>query len=74
MLRDVMVNDHPIRLVEARLKSEVRHPGGPLAQIALFPKIVVIRLQRDVRAEKFLGEPLQQRTRQQSVEIAFVGE
>ena len=70
--RDVMVNYHPIRLVEARFKGEVRDPGGPLAQIALLPEIIVVSLQRDVRAEQFLGQPLQQRARQQPVQIAFV--
>jgi hypothetical protein len=34
----------------------------------------MMRLQRDVRAEQFFGELLQQRARNQTVEVAFVGE
>ena len=41
-------------------------------KFALFPEIVVIRLQRHVRAEQFFGEPLQQHAGKQAVEVAFV--
>ena len=51
-VRDVMVNDDPIRLVQARLEGEVRDPGGLLAQVALFPVIVMIGFQRDVACRK----------------------
>ena len=72
--RDVMVKDDPFRLVEPRFEREIRDPGGSFAQLALFPKIVVIRLERDVRAEKFFGKPLQQHTREEPVKVAFVGD
>ena len=71
---DVMVNDDPIRLVEPRFECEIRDPCGFFAQIALFPLVVMIRLQRNVRVENFFGEPLEQRAREQSVEIAFVSD
>ncbi len=71
-ISDMMVNDDPVLLVQARLKGEVRDPGGLFAQVALFPEIVVIGLQRNGLAEKLFGQPLQQHARQQTVQVAFV--
>src|SRR5665213_2056460 len=67
-----MVNDGPARLVEPQLESEVRHPPGFLAQIALLPVIVMVGLQRNLRVEKLFGQPLQQRAGDESVEVAFM--
>ena len=69
---DVMVNDDPFWLVEPRFEREVRDPCGLFTQIALFPLVVMIRLQRDVRVEKFFGEPLEQHARSKAIEITFV--
>ena len=73
-LRDMVVNDRPVLLVEAGFESEVGDPGGLLARLALLPEIVVIRLEVHGIAEKFLGEPLQQHAGQQPVEVALVGD
>jgi hypothetical protein len=73
-LRDVMVNDHPLRFVEARFEGEIRDPRGPFAQFALFPLIVMIGFERYIRAVQLFGEPLQQGAGKQAVEVAFVSD
>ena len=73
-LGDVMVNDHPFRFVHARFKGEIRDPRGLFAQIALFPIIIMIRLQRNRLVEYFFGQLLQQQAGDQTIQIAFVGE
>ena len=73
-LGDVMVEDGPLRLVEPRFEREVRDPRGAFAQLALFPEIVVVGLQRDVCVKKPSGEPLQQHAGNQPVKITFVRE
>jgi hypothetical protein len=70
--RDVMVNDHPLRLVEARFEGEVRDPRSPFAQLALFPLVVMIGFERHVRGVQFFGEPLQQDTGKKTVQVAFM--
>ncbi len=71
---DVMVNDDPFRLVEARFVGEVRDPRGLFAQIALLPIIVVVSLQRNVLIEKFSRQFFQQQAGNQAVKVALVGE
>ena len=72
--RDMMVNDDPVGFVEARFKREVGHPRGFFARLALLPEVVVVSFQRNVHIEEFSGEPLQQHTGDQTIEIALVGE
>ncbi len=71
-LRDVMVNNHPFRFVEARLEGEIGDPSGLFPQLALFPLVVMIGFERHVRVVQFFSEPLQQRTGKQAVQVAFV--
>ena len=69
-----MVNDDPVRLVEAGLEGEVGDPRGFFAQLAGLPIIVVIRFEPDIGAVHFFREALQQRAGDVAIEVAFVRE
>ena len=73
-LGDVMIHDQPVLFVHARLEREIRHPRRALAQVALLPEIIVIRLQRNLFAVNLLRQPLEQQAGDESVEVALVGD
>ena len=73
-LGGVMVDDDPVRLVQALLERQVTNPGRFFRQTALAPVVVVVSLQRYVGVEQLSGQAAQQQTRQQPVQIAFVGQ
>src|SRR6185503_14665438 len=50
----------------------VRNPGGFLAQLTLFPSLIVIGLQPYRFAEKMFGQSLQQQAGEKTVEVALV--
>ena len=64
------------------IQAKYSYPGKKLDasfskiddKLALFPEIIVVRLQGDFRAKHFFGEPLQQHARDKSVQIAFVSD
>src|SRR5258705_13113224 len=76
VLRDeligMMIDDDPVRLVQPRFEAEVRPPGGFLAQLTLFPSLIVIRLQPYLLAEKMFGQSLQQETGEKTVQVTLM--
>jgi hypothetical protein len=70
----VMIDDDPVWFVQPRLKCHVADPGGFFRKAALTPIVVVIRLQRHVNVEQCACQPTEQKARQQTVQVALVGQ
>ncbi len=70
----VVVDNHPVGLVQPRFETEVTHPGSGFPGFALAPGVVMISLQPHVGVEQLSREALQQYPRDQSVQIALVGQ
>ena len=71
---DMMVDDDPLLLVQARFIGEIGDPGGFLARARAFPVIIMVGFERHIAVIKFPGEFLQHQPGHQTVKIALVGE
>ena len=51
-VRNVMVDDDPVRFVHPLFEIKIGHPPGFLPQFALSPGMIMVGLQRHVRIEE----------------------
>jgi hypothetical protein len=73
-LGGVMVNNHPIGPVQSRFETQVTDPGGVFPRFTLAPGMIMVRLQGDFGIKQSAGQPLQQHSRHQTVEVAFMSQ
>ncbi|MCD6052411.1 MAG: hypothetical protein K0Q55_3829 [Verrucomicrobia bacterium] len=71
---DVMVQDEPVGLVEARFEGEIADPSGLFRHAALFPEVVVMGFEFDFGAVEVFRQTTEDQAGGESVQIAFMSQ
>ena len=70
----MMIDQYPSWSVHAGFEMEIGHPGGFLPQLAQFPGVIMVRLERDLLVEQLFSQSLEKKSGDKAIKITLMGE